>query len=54
MDPHTAIPRWLWDDQGVYPYVLGLCKGPQVAPTWSEDDSVGLELQDHVMDWLFG
>ena len=54
MDPQTAIPRWLWDDQGIYPYVLGLCKGPQVAPTWAEDDSVGLEIQDHVMDWLFG
>jgi len=54
MDSQTAIPRWLWDDQGIYPYVLGLCKEPQVAPTWTEDESVGLELQDHVLDWLFG
>ena len=54
MDYQAAIPRWLWDDQGIYPYVLRICKEIQVAPTWAEDDSVGLELQDHVLDWLFG
>lgn len=54
MDYQSAIPRWLWDDEGIWPFVKKLTEIPQDPPTWAEADWVSLELQDLVDNWLFG